>query len=114
MNITCLEINNLSDVNILDLDIDTNFSVCAASTREVEKSVANAFDAYYNNEILFDGIVRSLDYYANTEADFIILTQQQIDYLNLGDDIITVGRNGQQIYLLEFNNSSLRKVLFNV
>ena len=114
MHITCLEINNLSDVNVLDLDIDSSFNVCAASSREVDRSVSNAFDAYYNNEILFDGIVRSLDYYADVSADFIILTQQQIDYLNLMDDAITVGRNGQQIHLLEFNNDSLRKVLFSV
>jgi hypothetical protein len=80
----------------------------------VDQSVSNAFDAYYNNEILFDGIVRSLDYYSDVSADFIILTQQQIDYLNLMNDAITVGRNGQQIHLLEFNNNSLRKVLFNV
>ena len=42
------------------------------------------------------------------------MQQQQIDYLNLMNDAITVGRNGQQIHLLEFNNNSLRKVLFNV
>ena len=114
MHITCLEINSLSEVNILDLSIDNNFNVNAASMKEADQSVANAFDAYYNNEILFDGIVRSLDYYSDTEANFIILTRQQTDCLNLMDSAITIGRSGQQIHLLEFNNDSLRKVLFNV
>lgn len=114
MHITCLEINNLADVNAIDLSIDNNFSIDAASMKEVDQSVSNAFDAYYNNEILFDGVVRSLQHYSDVNADFIILTQQQLDYLNVSDDAITIGRNGQQIHLLEFNDKSLRRILFNV
>lgn len=114
MHITCLEINNLSDVNILELSIDNNFSVDAASMREVDQSVTNAFDAYYDNEILFDGVVRSLAYYENVEPDFIVLTKQQLNELEQISDVITVGSRGRQLHLLEFNNSSLRKVLFNV
>ena len=113
MHITCLEISSSVDVNVLDLSIDNNFCVSGASMKEIDQSISNTFSAYYNNEISFDEIVKSLDYFLNTKADFIILTQQQTDHLSLMNDAITVGRKGQQIHLLEFNNDSLRKVLLN-
>ena len=114
MNITCLEINNLSDISFLNLSIDNDFNVNAASMKEVNQSVTNAFCAYYDEDILFDELVKSLEYYSGTNADFIILTQQQIDYLNLMNDAITVGRKGQQIHLLKFSDDSLQKVFYNV
>ena len=114
MHISCLEINNLSDINILDLGIDNNFNVNSASVKEVGQSVINAFSAYHDEYILFDEVSESLEYFLNTNADFIILTQQQINHLYLMDDAITVGRNGQQIHLLKFNEESLQKVFYNV
>ena len=114
MHITCLEINNLSDISVLDLSIGNDFNVDAASMKEVNQSVTNAFCAYYDEDIMFDELVKSLEYYSGANADFIILTQQQIDYLNLMNDAITVGRKGQQIHLLKFSDDSLQKVFFNV
>ena len=114
MHITCLEISDPIEVNILNLSIGSNFGVDGASMKEVDQSISSAFSAYYNNEISFDEIVRTLEYFSNTKPDFIILTQPQTDYLALMNNAITVGRSGQQIHLLEFNNNSLDKVLFNV
>ena len=114
MHITCLEISSPTEVNILNISISSNFGVDGASMKEVDQSVLSAFSAYYNDEISFDEIERTLEYFLNTKADFIILTQQQTDFLELMNNAITVGRSGQQIHLLEFNNNSLDKVFLNV
>ena len=114
MHISCLEVNSNSDINILDLCLDTSFSVEAAACGPVDERVINTIDAYYNNDVSFEEITKSIRHFSNSNADFIILTHRQIQSLDLSGEAIVVGKAGQQIYLLDFNSDSLRKVLYYV
>ena len=114
MHISCLEINSGSDINVIDLCLDNSFSVEAAACGPVDDCVINTIDAYYNNEVSFDEIVKSIRHFSNANTNFIILTHKQLQSLGLGSDIIVVGKPGQQIYLLDLNSDGLRKVLYHV
>ena len=113
MNLSCLEINSTFDANFLDICLDKFFSVEAASIKELDSSITNSFDTFFNNEILFDGVVRSIRQYSDYNVDFIILSNRQTKMKNLVDSSIVVGKSDQQIHLLEFNEENLRKVLIN-
>jgi len=114
MHISCLEVNSNSDINILDLCLDASYSVEAAACGPVDERVINTIDAYYNNEVSFEEITKSIRHFSNSNADFIILTRKQLQSLDLGNDIIVIGKPGQQIYLLDLNSDALRKVLYHV
>lgn len=114
MHISCLEINSGSDINILDLCLDSSFSVEAAACGPVDDCVINTIEAYYNNEVSFDEIVKSIKHFSDANTNFIILTHRQIQRLGLSDDVIVIGKPGQQIYLLDLNSDALRKVLYHV
>ena len=114
MRISCLEINSSTNIHCINLSLGQSFNVEAASCDELSQEALETFSSYLNNEIVFNDIEKSLEYFDNVNADFIILTKQQTDFLDLMDNAITIGRSGQQIHLLEFNNNSLDKVFLNV
>ena len=113
MHISCLEINSSNDIHCINLSLGRSFNVEAASCDTLSQEALETFNSYLNDEIVFDDIEKSVDYFDNVNADFIILNQNQVKNNEISDLAIVLGKKGQALYLLEFNSDSLERILTN-
>ena len=114
MRISCLEINSSTDIHHINLSLGQSFNVEAASCDDLSQEALQTFSSYLSNEIVFNDIEKSLNYFDNVSADFIILNQSQVQNIEIVDSAIVLGKKGQALHLLEFNSDSLKKILTNV
>lgn len=113
MRISCLEINSSTDIHHINLSLGRSFNVEAASCDDLSQEALETFSSYLSNEIVFKDIEKSLGYFDNVSADFIILNQSQVQNIEIVDSAIVLGKKGQALHLLEFNSDSLKRILTN-
>lgn len=107
MNIYCLDISS-ENIFLVDIEMDTNFEVVAASLKEFNDSLYNSFADYLDSNITTNEFLSDVEKEFDAIPTHIIANKSHISEYENSDELIVIGPHSNPSYF--FNIDMCRHV----